>query len=128
VVLRHFAPLALLYAAAMVGSAASLPSLTVQISSEIAPVGGWVQIKVILPVPQLITKGELVVNLDPTIFGTTTAVATFSAAGDAWGSANISTPAGGRAVHFAIGRDWAVAGSAGAYSDRSGPGRDPWHN
>jgi uncharacterized protein (TIGR03437 family) len=45
-------------------------------SSEIAPAGGWVQIKV---------------NLDPTIFGTTTAVATFSAAGDTWGSANISS-------------------------------------
>lgn len=49
------------------------------------------QIKVTLPAPQLVTKGELVVKLDPTIFGTTTAVATFSAAGDAWGSASITS-------------------------------------
>ncbi len=82
--LRHFASVVLLCATAA-GS-----SLTVQISTEIAPSGGWAQIKVTLPAPQLITKGELVVKLDPTIFATTAAVATFSAEGDAWGSASIT--------------------------------------
>jgi uncharacterized protein (TIGR03437 family) len=71
-------------------TASGATALTVQISSEVAPSGGWAQIKVTLPNPQLITKGELVVKLDPSVFGTTEAVATFSAAGDAFGFANIT--------------------------------------
>jgi len=72
-------------------TAAGSSSLSVQISTELAPAGGWAQIKVTLPSPQLITKGELVVKLDPAIFGTTAAVATFSAEGDAWGSATVTS-------------------------------------
>lgn len=82
--LRHFASIAVCCATA------SAANLTLQISNETAPPGGFAQIKVTLPSPALIGQGGLVLTLDPTVFGTPAAVATFSSAGDAFGFASVS--------------------------------------
>jgi hypothetical protein len=65
-------------------SAANIP-LQVKISDETSPPGGWVQLKFSLPSPQLIATGRIVMDLDPAVFGDITAVAVFSANGDAYG-------------------------------------------
>jgi hypothetical protein len=61
--------------------------LTLQVSNETAPAGGWAQVKVSLAAPALVGKGEIVMDLDPSVFGEIGAVAVFSAAGDAYGFA-----------------------------------------
>jgi uncharacterized protein (TIGR03437 family) len=84
-VLRHFASLIVCCATA------SAANLTLQLSNETAPPGGWAQIEVTLPAPALIGQGTLVVTLDPAVFGVVSAVATFSATGDAFGDATVSS-------------------------------------
>src|ERR1035438_9351404 len=45
----------------------SAANLTLQISSETAPPGGWAQIKISSPTPQLISSGRLVMQFDPAV-------------------------------------------------------------
>jgi hypothetical protein len=66
------------------------PSASVQISSEVAPSGGWVEIKFTLIKPQLIAGGEIVMDLDPAVFGPIQASGVFGANGDAYGLATIT--------------------------------------
>jgi uncharacterized protein (TIGR03437 family) len=66
---------------------ASAASLALRVSNEIAPVGGWAQVKISASAPALITSGRIVVNFDPAVFGPIANVAVFSAAGDAGGVA-----------------------------------------
>ena len=80
--LSLFVPLAL--------SAQTTKPLTLQIFAENTPAGGWVQIKVFTTTPALIQSGSISMDLDPTIFGSISQVAVFSAAGDAIGYANVS--------------------------------------
>src|ERR1039458_4726515 len=47
----------------------SAANLTLQISSETAPAGGWAQIKISAATPQLISSGRLVMQFDPAVFG-----------------------------------------------------------
>jgi uncharacterized protein (TIGR03437 family) len=70
--------------------AATTPNLNVIVSSETAPPGATVQIKLSLAKPAAVSTGELALDLDPTIFGPVSAIATFSAAGDGSGFAFIS--------------------------------------
>jgi len=82
-------------------SAAIAQNLNVVVSNEIAPPGATVQIKFTLAQPAAIASGELAVNLDSTLFGPVTAIAAFSAAGDAAGYASVN---GNRVdIHFASG-------------------------
>ena len=60
------------------------------VSSETAPAGGWVQIKVFAFEPCQISSGALSMDFDPTIFGDIAEVAVFSATGDAGGYAHVS--------------------------------------
>jgi hypothetical protein len=80
--LSLFVPLAL--------SAQTTKPLTLQIFAENTPAGGWVQIKVFTTTPALVQSGSISMDLDPTIFGSISQVAVFSAAGDAIGYANVS--------------------------------------
>ncbi len=64
--------------------------LALQISSETAPAGGWAQIKVFSATPQHVSSGRIVMNFDPAVFGPISAVAVFSAQGDAMGVATVS--------------------------------------
>jgi Viral BACON domain len=70
--------------------ASAQASLTLEVSSETAPAGGWAQIKVFASSPTLIASGALSVDLDPTVFGNIAGVAVFSATGDAIGFANVN--------------------------------------
>jgi uncharacterized protein (TIGR03437 family) len=83
--LGHFAPLAVLCATATFGFAATPAGLA--ISTEIAPPGGWAQIKIYAATPMAIASGHLVLNLDATAFGTGAMVGVFGANGDAEGLA-----------------------------------------
>jgi uncharacterized protein (TIGR03437 family) len=65
-------------------------NLTLQISSETAPPGGWAQIKIYSATPQMVAGGRLVMNFDSAVFGEIAGVAVFSAEGDAMGIASVS--------------------------------------
>ncbi len=84
--------------------AGTCPSLTLQISNETAPAGGWAQIKVFATPPRQITVGALTMDFDPAVFGDISNVAVFSATDDAAGYARVkgkhvdahfSSPSGG---------------------------------
>lgn len=87
--LRAWAILPLFLALASAHAAAA-PNLNVIMSSEIAPPGATVQIKLSLSKPAAVSTGELALDLDPAVFGPVTAIATFSAAGDACGYAKVN--------------------------------------
>jgi uncharacterized protein (TIGR03437 family) len=70
-------------------SAATPQNLVLQVSSETAPAGGWVQIKVFAATPALIVSGRIAMDLDPSVFGDVAAVTVFSAQGDAVGFADV---------------------------------------
>ncbi len=98
------AALLLLLADALVAAATANPTLTLAVSNESAPAGGWAQIKVFLAAPQQITAGGLSMDFDPSVFGDIANVAVFSATGDAAGYAHVngvhvdahfSSPSGG---------------------------------
>ncbi len=72
-----------------VGAAPAPPTARVFVDSETAPAGGTVQLKFFFSQPSLISSGELAMDLDPTVFGSVTAVSAFSANGDAAGVAQI---------------------------------------
>ena len=65
-------------------------NLSLQISSETAPAGGWAQIKIYSATPQLVTAGRVLMKFDPTVFGSVAGVAVFSAQGDAVGVATVN--------------------------------------
>jgi hypothetical protein len=52
--------------------------------------GATVQIKLSLSAPAAVSSGELALDLDPKVFGPVTAIANFSAAGDASGFATVN--------------------------------------
>jgi len=64
--------------------------LALRISTETAPAGGWVQLKVFAVAPALVASGSISMDLNATIFGAISQVAVFSATGDAIGYANVS--------------------------------------
>lgn len=79
-------------------SRASAESLTLRVSTETAPAGGSVQLKLSTDSPALISSGAFTIDLDPTVFGEISDVTVFGAAGDALGYARV---AGRHAeVHF----------------------------
>ena len=65
--------------------------MSLQVSSETAPAGGSVQIKVTVAAPALISTGSISMDLDPAVFGAIASVAVFSATGDQIGYANVNT-------------------------------------
>jgi uncharacterized protein (TIGR03437 family) len=69
---------------------AASPGLTLQVSSETAPAGGFAQIKISAPAPVLISSGGISISLDPAIFGNISSVAVFSASGDQIGYTRVS--------------------------------------
>src|SRR5579862_2712876 len=56
---------------------AANPSITLQVSSETAPPGGYAQFKISLTSPALVSSAGLAMKLDPTIFGPVASVAAF---------------------------------------------------
>ncbi len=70
---------------------AAAPGITLQVSSETAPSGGYAQFKISLTTPTLVSSASVNMNFDPTIFGNIASVAAFSATGDQTGYA---TPKG----------------------------------
>ena len=86
---RCVVPIQLVLAALLTGPL-SAANLTLQISSETAPSGGWAQIKISSPTPQLVASGRMVMKFDPAVFGPISSVAVFSAQGDAVGIASVS--------------------------------------
>jgi uncharacterized protein (TIGR03437 family) len=68
----------------------SAANLTLQISTETAPPGGWAQIKVSSATPQRVASGRLAMKFDPAVFGPIANVAVFSAQGDAVGIATVN--------------------------------------
>jgi len=68
---------------------AANPGITLQVSSETAPPGGYAQFKISLATPTLVSSGSVAMSFDPTIFGNIASVAAFSAAGDQTGYAII---------------------------------------
>jgi uncharacterized protein (TIGR03437 family) len=86
---RCVVPIQLVLTALLAGPL-SAADLTLQISSETAPPGGWAQIKISSPTPQLVTGGRLVMKFDSAVFGPISSVAVFSAQGDAVGIATVS--------------------------------------
>ena len=75
---------------ALLAGPLSAVDLALQISSETAPAGGWAQIKIFSATPQHVASGRIVMNFDPAVFGPISAVAVFSAQGDAIGVATVS--------------------------------------
>lgn len=61
--------------------------LTLQISNDTAPAGGWTQIKISLTAPHPVAAGKLVMDLDPSVFASIGSISVFSAEGDAYGMA-----------------------------------------
>ena len=71
-------------------NAATTPALNVIISNETTPPGATAQIKLSLAATAAVSSGELTIDLDPTVFGSVTGIATFSAEGDASGFATVN--------------------------------------
>ncbi len=69
---------------------AANPALTLQVSNETAPPGGFAQFKVSLTSPALVSSASVTMNFDPTIFGNIASVAAFSATGDQTGYATLN--------------------------------------
>jgi uncharacterized protein (TIGR03437 family) len=64
--------------------------LTLQISSETAPPGGYAQFKIAPSTPALISSGLLIVQFDATVFQSIISASVLSADGDALGSVYVS--------------------------------------
>ncbi len=64
--------------------------LTLRVSSETVPAGGWAQIKISSPTPQLVAIGRILMKFDAAVFGSIADVAVFSPQGDAVGVATVS--------------------------------------
>lgn len=70
--------------------AQSTSTISLRISSENAPPGGYAQFKISLISPALVSTASVSMSLDPTIFGPIANVAAFSATGDQLGYANLN--------------------------------------
>jgi hypothetical protein len=68
---------------------AANPAITLQVSSETAPPGGYVQFKISLASPALVSTASVSMTFDPAIFGNIANVARFSATGDQVGYASV---------------------------------------
>jgi hypothetical protein len=77
--------LAVLLAIAGAAIAQTGAPLTLQISSETAPPGGYAQFKVAPTTPTLIGSGGLIIQFDPAVFQSITSVSVLSADGDELG-------------------------------------------
>lgn len=71
-----------LFAVFAIALGASNPPLTIQVSTETAPPGGYAQFKIYASPPALISAASVILNLDPTIFGPIASINAFSANGD----------------------------------------------
>ena len=71
-------------------SGAASANLTLQVSAETAPPGGWAQIKISLAAPALVGSGRIVMDFDPSVFTAIASPGVFGASGDAYGAATIS--------------------------------------
>lgn len=69
--------------------ASSPVSLAVRVASATVPAGGTAQIQIFLAAPTTIVCGEIVMDLDPTVFGSILSADVFSLTGDQVGSASI---------------------------------------
>ena len=73
----------------LVGAETSTP-LTLQISSETAPPGGWAQFRISVNAPTLIASGQISMDFDPSVFGPVAQIAAFSSTGDQIGYATVN--------------------------------------
>src|SRR5262249_14702862 len=69
------------------GLYAANAALTLEVSNETAPAGGWAQIKIRVTEPLPVAAASIVMDLDPSVFGNISEVAVFSADGGAYGFA-----------------------------------------
>jgi uncharacterized protein (TIGR03437 family) len=67
----------------------SSPTLAIRVPNLTVPAGGVAQIQVYSGSPVTLVSGELLLDLDPIVFGAITAADVFSATGDQVGAANI---------------------------------------
>jgi uncharacterized protein (TIGR03437 family) len=74
----------------LIAAGASTP-VTLQISTETAPPGGWAQFKISATAPILIASGQVLMTFDPTVFGPVAQVTAFSATGDQIGYASVNS-------------------------------------
>jgi hypothetical protein len=81
--------LASLLCAAAFALGATTPTLSLQVSSETAPPGGYVQFKISPSAPALVSSASISIDFDPAIFGNIANVAAFSATGDQLGYATV---------------------------------------
>ncbi len=95
---------------AVFASAASGPNLTVRVSSEAAPPGGYAQFKIGLTAPALVSSATIAMDFDPAILGPIASAAAFSATGDQIGYVNV------QGMHL----DAYVTSSAGALGQLPG--------
>jgi hypothetical protein len=73
-------------------ASAANPTITLQVSSETAPAGGYAQFKFYLTEPARISSAGISIQFDPSIFGSPSSIAAFSATGDQIGWASTYTP------------------------------------
>ncbi len=69
--------------------ASAAPAITVRVANVDAPPGGTAQLAIFLDTPRTLVSGELVLDLDPKIFGNILSADVFSATGDQAGVATI---------------------------------------
>jgi len=86
IVLRWALPI--VFAASAAGASPSV-TLMASIANSTVPAGGTAQIQIFLAAPATIVTGEIVMDLDPTVFGGILSADVFSATGDQVGSAAI---------------------------------------
>jgi uncharacterized protein (TIGR03437 family) len=87
--------LAVLLAIAGAATAQTGAPLTLRISSETAPPGGYAEFKIAPTTPTLIGSGGLTIQFDPSVFQSVTSASVLSADGDALGSVYVN--------HFTVG-------------------------
>ena len=80
--------LPMVFAASAAGASPAV-ALMARIANSTVPAGGRAQIQIFLAAPATIVTGEIVMDLDPTVFGGILSADVFSATGDQVGSATI---------------------------------------
>ncbi len=71
---------------ALAAVSASAADLTLQVSSETAPAGGFAQFRISPTVPALISAGGITMDFDPSVFGNVVSASVLSAKGDPIGT------------------------------------------
>jgi uncharacterized protein (TIGR03437 family) len=69
---------------------AAQSGVSLQVSNEVAPAGGWAQFKVSATAPVQISAGAITMDFEPLLFGDISSVSVYSATGDQIGYANVS--------------------------------------